>query len=661
MPRIQLKHVVSFTSEDPKNPADNLLKPEDYYKWKCATPGENRCVVELQFDKATKIHSVDIGNNGAAFVEILVGRSSWDSSQDYKVLLAASSFMSPSESKLGTATFRVRMFGPDKLNKSVAAEKWDRVKIACTQPYNKTECYGLSFVTFHSPPEEEAEIEKDKDAKALNFKKKIGKFTLKDESEDDELQIGSYFAKKMQHGTMLTSPSSAAAARDASASIRLNAMTSKPSASTGSISTSVKKADQTASSEPKERQNSISKREPVKSATSNNKGHDSALPPSSNMGQLNEVKNNKKEEPQMGSSRQEGSKRKFQGTKASSDVIEQKGEELAPPSKKVKRRTKNRKLPFHRIMRNVVFVLSGYKNPQRSDLRQQAISMGAQYRPDWESGCTHLICAFKNTPKYNQVLGQGKIVTHKWITDCAKKRERISIKNYRIDGGASSSDSDSDSDSNSSHSTDTKNSSIVPAATDTIRDNSPQIAMEEPMPGPSRATDEVEEDECDTEDELRKARDDISFLYKDKKRHSDDAEDDDDEYGGSTEDESDNDRKDDHAASEPSKDQNKCEAVLSNLPPLPNYFNRESFLIYGDFEPTERRRLVRYITAYNGVVCDYMNDNIKYVISDKEWDGTFDETAASNSSLEFIRPSWIIKCHEEGQRVPPKDFQIDRP
>ena len=139
----------------------------------------------------------------------------------------------------------------------------------------------------------------------LNFKKKIGKFTLKDESEDDELQIGSYFAKKMQHGTMLTSPSSAAAARDASASIRLNAMTSKPSASTGSISTSVKKADQTASSEPKERQTSISKREPVKSATSNNKGHDSALPPSSNMGQLNEVKNNKKEEPQMGSSRQE--------------------------------------------------------------------------------------------------------------------------------------------------------------------------------------------------------------------------------------------------------------------------------------------------------------------------------------------------------------------
>ena len=27
--------------------------------------------------------------------------------------------------------------GPDKLNKPVAAERWDRAKVVCTQPYNK--------------------------------------------------------------------------------------------------------------------------------------------------------------------------------------------------------------------------------------------------------------------------------------------------------------------------------------------------------------------------------------------------------------------------------------------------------------------------------------------------------------------------------------------
>ena len=33
-------------------------------------------------------HCIHLGNNGAAFVEILVGRSSWDSSQDYKVSIS---------------------------------------------------------------------------------------------------------------------------------------------------------------------------------------------------------------------------------------------------------------------------------------------------------------------------------------------------------------------------------------------------------------------------------------------------------------------------------------------------------------------------------------------------------------------------------------------
>ncbi len=31
-----------------KNPAENLLKPEAYYKWKTATKGEHKAVVVLQ-------------------------------------------------------------------------------------------------------------------------------------------------------------------------------------------------------------------------------------------------------------------------------------------------------------------------------------------------------------------------------------------------------------------------------------------------------------------------------------------------------------------------------------------------------------------------------------------------------------------------------------
>ena len=45
-------------------------------------------LVLQNFLNVFRYHCVHLGNNGAAFVEILVGRSSWDPSQDYKVSIA---------------------------------------------------------------------------------------------------------------------------------------------------------------------------------------------------------------------------------------------------------------------------------------------------------------------------------------------------------------------------------------------------------------------------------------------------------------------------------------------------------------------------------------------------------------------------------------------
>lgn len=60
----------------------------------------------------------------------------------------------------------------------------------------------------------------------------------------------------------------------------------------------------------------------------------------------------------------------------------------------------------------VVFVLSGFVNPERGTLRSQALDMGAEYRPDWTSDCTLLVCAFANTPKFRQVeSNNGTIVS----------------------------------------------------------------------------------------------------------------------------------------------------------------------------------------------------------------------------------------------------------
>ena len=56
----------------------------------------------------------------------------------------ASAFMSPLEARNNTNRNSVRMFGADKLSKTVAGQKWDRVKIVCTQPFNKV-CSALQI------------------------------------------------------------------------------------------------------------------------------------------------------------------------------------------------------------------------------------------------------------------------------------------------------------------------------------------------------------------------------------------------------------------------------------------------------------------------------------------------------------------------------------
>ncbi|KAK7335955.1 hypothetical protein VNO80_28113 [Phaseolus coccineus] len=91
---------------------------------------------------------------------------------------------------------------------------------------------------------------------------------------------------------------------------------------------------------------------------------------------------------------------------------------------------------FNELLEGVVFVLSGFVNPERGMLRSRAMEMGAQYQPDWNSECTLLVCAFQNTPKFRQVEADcGTIVSKDWIIDCYTQRKLIEIDNYLLHAG----------------------------------------------------------------------------------------------------------------------------------------------------------------------------------------------------------------------------------
>lgn len=57
-------------------------------------------------------------------------------------------------------------------------------------------------------------------------------------------------------------------------------------------------------------------------------------------------------------------------------------------------RSRRKTKPFNKLFEDVVFVMSGYENPYRSDLRNKALEMGAKCKQDWTSICTHLMYDF---------------------------------------------------------------------------------------------------------------------------------------------------------------------------------------------------------------------------------------------------------------------------
>lgn len=56
--------------------------------------------------------------------------------------------MTPADARANMKTHKVRMFDSSSLITTVAAEEWDRVQVVCTQPFNRSIQYGLSFISF---------------------------------------------------------------------------------------------------------------------------------------------------------------------------------------------------------------------------------------------------------------------------------------------------------------------------------------------------------------------------------------------------------------------------------------------------------------------------------------------------------------------------------
>ncbi|XP_070768198.1 DNA repair protein XRCC1 isoform X2 [Enoplosus armatus] len=615
MPEIKLKHVVSCSTEDNTHKADNLLSSDTYRKWKAARPGEKQTSVILQFEKEDQVHSIDIGNEGSAFIEVLVGNSSAVRDQDYEVLLVTSSFMSPTESRNGTNMGRVRFFGPHQLQKSTAQEKWDRVKIVCSQPYSKNIAYGLAFVKFHSPPDKNDPL-----ATTPPKLTKLGQFRVKDESPSSvpSLQPGSLFFNRdnatKSSTSLKVSPQSqklsyAAAALQSGGSSHSSSQASSSSSPPAKRKFEFSKERQSASGPPPLKKISPAGSPEGKAATPKHKPSAASTPSPSTA---------------KASPAQKSAEKKRES---------QSKPEPKPKQQKAKSQTAQQ-VPLNRIMEGVVFVLSGFQNPFRGELREKALDMGAKYRPDWSPDSTHLICAFANTPKYSQVKSAGGIIVRKeWVMDCHKRKQKISYKRYLMDGAESSSESEMEVDDQSEEEMNTKTPQkqerqATPKKTPIKGNEDDEYAGSTDVDEPG----DDGESAGDTEDELQR----VENESRQKKAAAEEKMvKEEDPYGGSTDENTDAEAEEDHP-----------------IPELPDFLSGKHFFLYGKFPNNERRLLLRYIVAFNGVIEDYMTEKVQFVVTSQGWHDSFEDALMENSNLNFVKPAWIYAINERQKMLP---------
>ncbi|XP_058041250.1 protein XNDC1N [Ahaetulla prasina] len=158
MAPLRIRCVVSFSSQDPKYPVENLLLEEGVQPWLCCPLDRSRQLrAELQLEQAGCIGYIDVGNSGSAFLQIEVGRSSWPPDRDYLTLLPTTTLMMPADARLDRNRSGVRMFKEGDLLASTLAEKWDRVRLTCSQPFNRHAQFGLTFIHIRTPEDSEGD------------------------------------------------------------------------------------------------------------------------------------------------------------------------------------------------------------------------------------------------------------------------------------------------------------------------------------------------------------------------------------------------------------------------------------------------------------------------------------------------------------------------
>ncbi|XP_012274695.1 DNA repair protein XRCC1 [Orussus abietinus] len=451
---IKLEKVISYSSEHSSYPASNLLEYRPNSSWRCAKPGELLATVIFQLAEPSRITGLDIGNYRSC---IVVVDASTSADPDNWLPIVNHQFLTHDEAARGNFRDQVQLFTKKELNPTTLQMKFDRVKVTCMQSANRKELFGLLFIILRTEVSVDLGLDvfgrfKVKDDNTSSnvdeFKQKYFKqFEAKHSNYKDELlakikETGEKnFIKRQEEGR---TPAKRPLLEKLEAG-KADEVFGKPKNIFDEPKKKLSLSEAILGSDAKNTINTT----PVQRTPFGDILPSSKVKPTistqKNGNDASNVNLNKRLSPQNGDNEAEAIQKKLKCSlcqKDSPDCLCQNCNRLPPqkpvqssPKKVVKRKPMKHKKAFDKLFEGISFALSGYVNPQRDKIRKKALKMGAKYiaNPDTRNNkCTHLICAFKNTPKSQQLKGFAKMVTHKFIEDCFDKKKRFPWRRYAL-------------------------------------------------------------------------------------------------------------------------------------------------------------------------------------------------------------------------------------
>ncbi|GAB1866676.1 Dna repair protein xrcc1-like protein [Camponotus japonicus] len=449
---VKFEKVISCSSEHPTYPAANLLQcNSENWKatWRCAKPGEMLAQVIFQLVEPSYITGVDIGNFQSCVV-IVTGSTS--SEPDNWIVIVNHKFMTNDEAANNKFKDQVQLFTKRELNPDTLKIKFDRIKVTCMQSANLKVLFGLSYIILRSDPTVDLGLDvfgkfKLKQSYVMKTPMEMMKEKILNKTENKKIDYKDELCEQIKRNSMENFAKCQEEPRPMKRPLlkKLEA---------GEADEVFKKNDKNDKTQPQDSQNKNTtpknNRNTKNEKTVVKTPFGDIVPLVSNDTNKNDTKDTPKDSckkravSKLGDSLNGEKKRQkcSNHCKDSQDQLCKTCQRLPLPSVTMENTTLKTnvsvkpKKRFKELFSDATFSLSGYVNPQRDEIRRKALNMGARYIPDpntTNKKCTYLICAFKNTPKYQQFKNHTKIVSHVFIEECFDKKIRFPWRRYALD------------------------------------------------------------------------------------------------------------------------------------------------------------------------------------------------------------------------------------